>query len=144
MGPPKRGRDLGCVRERVKATGGRPRAIGAGMAREVHAGAEFAKALNRLRALCAEWPGVAETTGWGNPTFEANGQAFAVLDRYQGSYCIWVRCGSARREALLKLQGYFPAPYDRKKQAVCRKLEWMDWKRFGKVLRESYEGAMTG
>lgn len=114
------------------------------MAQDAHASPEYAKALKRLRAECADWPGVVETTSWGNPTLEAGGKAFAVLDRYQGSYCIWVLCGSERREALLKLKGYFPAPYDRKKQAVCRKLERMDWKRFGNVLRESYEGVMTG
>ena len=112
------------------------------MGKEVAAGPEFARALERLRAACRDWPGVIETTSWGNPTFEANGKAFAVLDRYRGSYCIWVRCGRERRAALLGQQGYFPAPYDQRKEAVCRKLEKLDWRRFGKVLRESYEGVM--
>lgn len=101
-------------------------------------------ALARLRSECAGWPGVTETLGWGNPTFKANGKSFAVLDRYKGVSCIWVRCDPARREALLVQPGYFPAPYDRQKQAVCRRLEDLDWGDLRSVLRGSYELAMPG
>ena len=55
---------------------------------------EYREALAALRALSAEWPGVTETLSWGNPTLKANGKNFAVLDHYQGSYCVWVRCAS--------------------------------------------------
>ena len=109
-----------------------------------HAGPEYLQALERLRAECADWPGVTETTSWGNPTFKANGKAFAVLDRYSGSYCVWLRCGSEQRQALVEREGYFPAPYDRQKQAVCRSLEGLNWSRFRRVLRQSYESVMPG
>jgi predicted DNA-binding protein (MmcQ/YjbR family) len=109
-----------------------------------HASSEYLEALERLRAECADWPGVTETTGWGNPTFKANGTTFAVLDRYSGSYCVWLRCGSERRRALVEREGYFPAPYDRQKQAVCRRLEGLDWGEFRGVLRASYESLMPG
>ena len=109
-----------------------------------HAGHEYLEALERLRAEFAGWPGITETTSWGNPTFKANGTTFAVLDRYRKSYCVWVRCGSDRRDALVEREGYFPAPYDRQKHAVCRSLEGLDWDDFRGVLRASYESLMPG
>ena len=112
------------------------------MAKDAAANSEYLDALSRLRAECADWPGVVEGLSWGNPTFKANGKSFAVLDRYRGGYCIWVRCGSGRREALLADKGYFPAPYDKQKAAVCRRLEGLDWDAFRGVLRESYESVM--
>ncbi len=142
MGPRKRGRDLRCAPGPVKATAAGAHAIGAQMVKDAQP--QYARDLKRLRAECGDWPGVIETTSWGNPTFEAGGKAFAVLDRYQGHYCIWVRCRPDRREALLDQKGYVPAPYDRKKQAVCRILDKMDWKKFSDVLRESYESVMPG
>ena len=108
------------------------------------AGSEYFEALERLRAELADWPGVTETTSWGNPTFKANDTAFLVLDRYQGRYCLWIKCGSARREALLAEPGFFPAPYDRNKQSVCRLLEGLDWERLRPELRQSYETTMPG
>ena len=109
-----------------------------------HAGPDYLEALERLRAECADWPGVTETTSWGNPTFKANGTTFAVLDRYRGSYCVWLRCGHEQRETLVEREGYFPAPYDRQKHAVCRRLEGLDWGEFRGVLRASYESLMPG
>ena len=104
----------------------------------------YAAALERLRAACAGWPGIVETTSWGNPTFKANGRSFAVLDRYKGSDCIYVQCGAERRAALLGQEGWFAAPYDKKQQAACRVLEGLDWDEFLPVLREGYERVMPG
>ena len=101
-------------------------------------------ALSRLRAECAQWPGVVEALSWGNPTFKANRKSFAVLDRYQGGYCIWVRCTGERRERLLAQDGFFAAPYDRHQGAICRRLEGLDWAGFRDVLRNSYESVMPG
>ena len=115
-----------------------------GMAEVAAAGPEYHDALARLRAEFAGWPGVTETTSWGNPTFKANGTVFVVLDRYRGAYCLWVKCGSARRDALLGQDGFFPAPYDRQKHAVCRRLDGLDWETIRGVLRDSYECAMPG
>ena len=143
MGPPKRGRDLRCGAEGVKATAAASHAMMAGMARsEAAADPHYLEALERLRAACVGWPGVTETTSWGNPTFKANGRGFAVLDRYKGSSCIYVQCGGARREALLGREGWFAAPYDKKQQAACRVLDGLDWDEFLPVLKESYEGVM--
>ena len=105
---------------------------------------QFVAALARLREECAGWPGVAETTSWGNPTFKANKRSFAVLDHYRGQYCIYVQCAGERREQLLGREGYFAAPYDKKNQALCRQIDGLDWDEFRTVLRESYESAMPG
>jgi len=101
-------------------------------------------ALERLRSECADWPAVSEGLGWGNPTFKANGKAFAVLDGYKGGPCIWLRCDGAEREALLAGEGFFAAPYDRGKSAICRKLEGIDWDELRPLLKRSYERALIG
>ena len=114
------------------------------MAQARISGPECEAALAWLRAETAGWPGVAETTSWGNPTFKANGRTFVVLDRYRGDYCLFVQVGGERREALLGGEGWFEAPYDKKKQSLCRRLEGIDWETFRPVLRASYESVMPG
>ena len=114
------------------------------MAQARHDDPRSQAALERLRALCGGWPGVSETTSWGNPTFKANGRTFAVLDRYRGDYCLFVHCAGERREALLAEPGWFAAPYDKKQQSLCRALEGLDWEAFSPILRESYESVMPG
>ena len=42
------------------------------------------EALARVRRAAAAFNDVEETNTFGNPTFEALGQSFAVLDRYGG------------------------------------------------------------
>ena len=114
------------------------------MAKAPVPGPEYEAALARLRAECAGWPAVTETTSWGNPTFKANGKSFAVLDRYKGEYCIWLRCDPARREALLGEEGFFSAPYDKNKTAICRLLDGLEWEEFEPLIRLSYESVMPG
>ncbi len=114
------------------------------MAKAPAPGPEYAAALARLREECAGWPGVTETTGWGNPTFKAAGKSFAVLDRYKGDYCIWLCCDPARREALLGEEGFFAAPYDKNRTAICRVLKGLEWDGFRPLLRHSYESVMPG
>jgi hypothetical protein len=95
--------------------------------------------LDRLRKVAMALPGVVETLTYGNPTFKANGKAFAVLDRYKGEYCIWIRCDGKLRAKLLKDGAFFPSPYDKAKQAVCRKLDGLNWKEFGPQVKASYD-----
>ena len=114
------------------------------MKRDEPQGPEFDQALARLRSECAGWPGVSETTSWGNPTFKAGGRTFAVLDRYRGEYCLFVHCAGDRRETLLAEDGWFAAPYDKKKQSLCRRLDGVDWDALRPILRASYEIVMPG
>ena len=99
-------------------------------------------AVERLRAVCLAFPAVEESKSWGNPTFKANGKAFAVLDHYKGEDCIWFRCAPAMREALLKNDAFFAAPYDKAKSALCRKTTGIKWTEMRKLLRASYELAL--
>jgi hypothetical protein len=114
------------------------------MKRDDPPGPEFDEALTWLRSECADWPSVSETRSWGNPTFKASGKAFVVLDLYQGEYCFYVHVAGDRREALLAEEGWFAAPYDRKKQSLCRRLDGIDWDAFRPVLSASYESVMPG
>jgi len=99
-------------------------------------------AIDRLRAVCVAFPGVEESKSWGNPTFKANGKAFAVLDHYKGEECIWFRCAPAMRETLLKDDAFFAAPYDKAKAAMCAKTSGIKWTDMRKLLRASYELAL--
>lgn len=114
------------------------------MAQERISGPECEAALAWLRSECAGWPGVSETMSWGNPTFKAGGRTFAVLDRYRGDYCLFVNVAGDRREALLAEDGWFAAPYDKKHQSLCRRLEGLDRDAFRPILRASYESVMPG
>ena len=96
-------------------------------------------ALQELRAVCGELPGVTETLSYGNPAFKIGKKAFAVLDAYRGGSCVWLLCPTGRREELLAQPGFFPAPYDRAQVAVCRSAAGIDWPGFGALVRESYE-----
>ena len=95
--------------------------------------------LEQLRGICGGLPGVVETLTYGNPTFKVANKTFAVLDIYQGSTCVWLACGPAEREALLGQEGFFPAPYDRAKAAVCRSIEALDWSAFSERVKAAYE-----
>lgn len=114
------------------------------MAKQAARGPEYEAALARLRSECADWPGVTETTSWGNPTFKAAGRSFVVLDRYKGEYCLWLCCDPARREALLAEPGWFSAPWDKNRTAACRLLDGLEWDAFLPLLRDSYERVMPG
>jgi predicted DNA-binding protein (MmcQ/YjbR family) len=95
-------------------------------------------ALARLQRLLAGWDGVELTTSFGHPTFRVAGAAFAVLDRYQESDCLWLKVPPAERDALLATPGWFAAPYDPRRTALCVRLEAIDWRRIRPRVRISY------
>jgi hypothetical protein len=86
-------------------------------------------ALGRLRTAAGTLADVDESLTFGNPTFRVNRQAFAVMDRYQGRDCLWLRVAASDRERLLKRRGWFPSPYDPHRTALCCELEQFDWRR---------------
>jgi predicted DNA-binding protein (MmcQ/YjbR family) len=97
-----------------------------------------AAALARLRRLCAGWDGLAESASFGHPTFRVRGKPFAVLDRYGGHDCLWLKVPPAGRASLLATPGWFPAPYDPRHTALCVRLEAIDWRRIRPQLQISY------
>jgi hypothetical protein len=100
--------------------------------------------LEKLRKVAMALPDAAESLSYGNPAYKVNGMPFTVLDRYKGEYCIWIRCESGRRAKLLKDVGFFPSPYDKAKQAICRRLDGLNWKEFAPLVRASYEIVLNG
>jgi len=113
------------------------------MKKELILDKEASVALTQLREICLSLPNVAESLTFGNPTFKVGRKVFTVLDRYKGEYCIWVLCGSALRKRLLLKDGaFFPAPYDKKQVAICRKLNGLNWSKFKPMILASYELAI--
>ena len=100
-------------------------------------------AVGRVRTAARTLADAEESLTFGNPTFRVNRRAFAVVDRYQGRDCLWLRVAAADRERLLKRRGWFPSPYDPHRIALCCALEQFDWRRFRPLLRASYDLALT-
>ena len=95
-------------------------------------------ALERLRRLCADWRGLEDGRSFGHPTLRVDGAPFAVLDRYDGADCLWLRVPASEREALLATPGWFAAPYDPRRTALCVRLDAIDWRRARAHVRVSY------
>lgn len=96
-----------------------------------------ALALERLRRIAKALAGTAETVSFGHPTFTVRGHAFAVLDRYSGDECLWVRVDPADRATLLACQGWRESPYDPRRAALICSLSAIDWRRIGREVRTS-------
>jgi predicted DNA-binding protein (MmcQ/YjbR family) len=99
---------------------------------------EEQSALLKLRALCNKLERCEETVTFGHPTFKTRGKTFAVIDRYQEASCLWLRVHPTRRRELLAAEGWFKSPYDKRETALCCKLDAIDWRRIGPLLRESH------
>jgi predicted DNA-binding protein (MmcQ/YjbR family) len=95
-------------------------------------------ALVRLRRACAGWAGVAEVRSFGHPAFRVGKDLFAVLDRYRGHDCLWLKVPPDERAVLLATPGWFAAPYDPRRVALCVRLDAIDWRRIRAHLRVSY------
>jgi predicted DNA-binding protein (MmcQ/YjbR family) len=96
------------------------------------------RALERLRRISARLADCTETRSFGHPAFKVGGKAFAVLDRYGGKPCLWLRIDPMERDARLAEPGWFPSPYDPRRAALCCRLESLDWRRLARRVRDSY------
>ena len=95
-------------------------------------------ALERLRRLAEPLAGVAETLSFGHPALTVRGNAFAVLDRYSGEGCLWLRVDPAERARLLACDGWRESPYDPRRVALICSLSAIDWRRIGRQFRTSH------
>jgi predicted DNA-binding protein (MmcQ/YjbR family) len=95
-------------------------------------------ALEHLRRLCAGWDGLEESLSFGHPTLRVGGAPFAVLDRYDDCDCLWLKVPPEARDALLATPGWFAAPYDPRRTALCVRLDAIDWRRVRAHVRVSY------
>ena len=101
-------------------------------------------ALERLRRLASSLGGVSATLSFGHPTFKVGGKAFAVLDRYAGEECLWVRVDPIERAELLASKGWRESPYDPRRTALICSLSAIDWRRIGRQVRTSHRLAALG
>lgn len=99
-------------------------------------------ALARVRRVASRLPGSRETRSFGHPAFEVAGRAYAVLDRYGGAACLWLRVDPMERSALLSRPGWFVSPHDPRRAALICRLDALDWRCAGRLIRMSY--ALTG
>ena len=76
-----------------------------------------ARALKRLRAICAALPESLETKTFGHPTFQAGkGRTFVVLDDHEqpGLLCLVVKLDSAEQKARVDGVRVFPSRFGAK------------------------------
>jgi predicted DNA-binding protein (MmcQ/YjbR family) len=99
-------------------------------------------ALSRLRRVTDRLPQSREALSFGHPAFEVLSKAYAVLDRYEGAGCLWLRVDPMEREALLVRPGWFPSPHDPGRAALCCRIDALDWRRAGRLIRMSYALAL--
>jgi predicted DNA-binding protein (MmcQ/YjbR family) len=102
------------------------------------------RALEHLRRIAARLPGSAETVTFGHPTFRVGGKTYAVLDRYDGHECLWLRVDPMARARLRAAPGWFESPYDPRRTALCCRLEAIDWRRARALVRMSHALAALG
>jgi len=95
-------------------------------------------ALERLRRIVRSLDGSVETLSFGHPAFKVAGNTYAVLDRYGGGKCLWLRVDPMDRADRLAEPGWFASPYDPRRTALCCRLEAIDWRRMGARVRSSY------
>jgi predicted DNA-binding protein (MmcQ/YjbR family) len=95
--------------------------------------------LRHLQKLCLVLPETAETLKWNNPTFVAGKKMFAVLDRYDGRWCIAFRTSLEEQAQLVKRADIFPAPYAAKQGWVCLDGEGkINWDEVKSWILDSY------
>lgn len=100
---------------------------------------EGVAALTKLKEKIAGLSDVEDTSSYGNPAFKVGGKPFAILDKYKGGYCLWILVDLEVRQTLLEKDGWFPSPYDPRAEALCCRLEALDWRRLGPLLRKSHD-----
>ena len=101
-----------------------------------------ARLLPRLKKICLALPEAGVKLTWGNPTFFARRQAFAVLDHYEGHDCLVLKPRSAAlKKKLLADPRYFDPPYVGKKGWIALKLDAgsTDWGLVEALVHESYQ-----
>ena len=96
------------------------------------------RAVERLTRISARLPDSGATRSFGHPAFKVGGKSYAVIDRYGGKPCLWLRIDPMERKARLAEPGWFPSPYDPRRLALCCRLDSLDWRRLGRRVRDSY------
>ena len=96
-------------------------------------------ALKALRAICAAWPEVRETTTFGHPTFQVGRKTFCVLERYRGEWMIAFKSTLARQKQLVKKHRFIVTPYSGRYGWVSLIVDGKtDWREVAALVESSY------
>jgi predicted DNA-binding protein (MmcQ/YjbR family) len=96
-------------------------------------------ALKKLRAICADLPGMVETVTWGHPTFKVGKKAFAVLEPYKGEFAIAFKASFADQAALTMQPRFYITPYSGKHGWTSLRLEGkLDWREIRELVERAY------
>jgi predicted DNA-binding protein (MmcQ/YjbR family) len=95
--------------------------------------------LAKLRKICRQLPGGAETVTFGHPTFQVAGKTFAVLEEYKGELGIALKVGKLMQGVFLKDPRFFPTPYAGKHGWVTLRVSAapLDWTEIRELLKGS-------
>ena len=101
-------------------------------------------ALERIRAICRELPGVDERASHGTPAFFAHGRMFAqVWDDHHGDgrLALWCAAPPLAQEALIEMQPetFFKPPYVGHRGWLGVRLDrGLDWAHVARIVAGAY------
>ena len=95
--------------------------------------------LAKLRKICRQLPGAAETVTFGHPTFQVAGKTFAVMEEYQGELGIALKVGKLMQGVFLKDPRFFLTPYAGKHGWVTLRVDAvpLNWTEIRELLKGS-------
>jgi hypothetical protein len=98
-------------------------------------------ALDRLRAVCLDFPEAVEAGGVGDPTFKVRGKIFAMQHGHEGRPSAWLKAADGVQELLVGSQParFFRPPYVGHHGWVGTWLDVaQDWDELADLVEESY------
>jgi predicted DNA-binding protein (MmcQ/YjbR family) len=98
-------------------------------------------ALDRLRAVCLDFPEAVEAGGVGDPTFKVRGKIFAMQHGHEGRPSAWLKAAEGVQELLVGSQSgrFFRPPYVGHHGWVGTWLDVeQDWDELADLVEESY------
>ena len=94
--------------------------------------------LDRLRALCLEYPEASEAASWGHPNFKAGKKVFVAYELIEGRPSIAFRLEPKDVERLLTRKQFFETPYGRGQWVSLWADDELDWKAVTDLADRSY------
>jgi predicted DNA-binding protein (MmcQ/YjbR family) len=97
--------------------------------------------LERLRAICLDFPEAVEAGGVGDPSFKVRDKIFAMRHEYQGRSSMWCKAAPGAQEILVGSDPdrFFAPPYVKQHGWIGVWLDGeLDWGEVGSLVDESY------
>lgn len=99
------------------------------------------EALDRLRAVCLDFPEATEQQTWGDPTFRVRGKIFAMEKRGDGRVSLWSKAPPGAQDVLVGADPsrFFVPPYVGHRGWIGVRLDdGIDWDAVADLVAESY------